>query len=129
MTPVPSVLVIGGGIIGCSAAHELAKRGCRVTVLERGTPGGEASSAAAGLLAPLGDSPHPGPFNRLAIESWRLYPRIVAELREATGVDVEHMTAGTLYPLASPADVEDARAQCGWPLAPSPPSSPRSPRT
>ena len=113
----PSVLVIGGGIIGCSAAHELAKRGCRVTVLERGTPGGEASSAAAGLLAPLGDSPHPGPFNRLAIESWRLYPRIVAELREATGVDVEHMTAGTLYPLASPADVEDARAQCGWPLA------------
>ena len=117
MTPVPSVLVIGGGIIGCSAAHELAKRGCRVTVLERGTPGGEASSAAAGLLAPLGDSPDPSPFNRLAIESWRLYPRIVAELREATGVDVEHMTAGTLYPLAGPADVEDARAQCGWPLA------------
>ena len=117
MTSVPSVLVIGGGIIGCSAAHELAKRGCRVTVLERGTPGGEASSAAAGLLAPLGDSPDPSPFNRLAIESWRLYPRIVAELREATGVDVEHMTAGTLYPLASPADVEDARAQCGWPLA------------
>jgi glycine oxidase len=117
MTSVPSVLVIGGGIIGCSAAYELAKRGCRVTVLERGTPGGEASSAAAGLLAPLGDSPDPSPFNRLAIESWRLYPQVVAELREVTGVDVEHMTSGTLYPLASPADVEGARARCSWPLA------------
>src|SRR6185295_3969539 len=111
------VAVIGGGIIGTATALGLAKRGCRVTLLERGTPGGEASSAAAGLLAPLGDSPDPSPFNRLAIESWRLYPRVVAELREVTGVDVEHVTKGTLYLLASRADVEDARARTGWPLA------------
>jgi len=113
----PGVLVVGGGIIGCAAALELARRGCRVTLLERGTPGGEASSAAAGLLAPFGDSPEPDPFHRLAIESWRLYPRVVAELRALTGIDVEHMTAGTLHPIATPGDLEDARARCGWPLA------------
>ena len=111
------VAVIGGGIIGCATALALAKRGCRVTLLERGTPGGEASSAAAGLLAPLGASPDPSPFNRLAIESWRLYPAAVAELRELTGVDVEHMTAGTLYPVAGPAELAAARARLAWPLA------------
>jgi glycine oxidase len=113
----PRVLVIGGGIIGCATALELAKRGCRVTVLERGSPGGEASSAAVGLLAPFGSSPEPDPFHRLAIESWRLYPRVVAELRELTRIDVEHMTAGTLHPIATPGDLEDARARRGWPLA------------
>ena len=111
------VLVVGGGIIGCAAALELAGRGCRVTLLERSTLGGEASGAAAGLLAPLGDSPEPDPFHRLAIESWRLYPRVVAELRALTGIEAEHMTAGTLHPIATPGDLEDARARCGWPLA------------
>ena len=117
MAARPGVLVVGGGIIGCATALELAGRGCRVTVLERGTPGGEASSAAAGLLAPFGDSPEPDPFHRLAIESWRLYPRVVTELRALTGIDVEHVTAGTLHPIATPGDLEDARARCGWPLA------------
>ncbi len=105
----PSVAVIGGGVIGCATAADLARRGCRVTLLERASPGAEASSAAAGLLAPLGPSPEPGPFHRLAIESWRLYPRVASDLRELTGVDVEHMTAGTLYPLH--------RLRQTWPLA------------
>ncbi|MEX2221691.1 MAG: glycine oxidase ThiO [Candidatus Rokuibacteriota bacterium] len=113
----PSVAVIGGGIIGCAAALELAKRGCRVTLLERAGPGAEASSAAAGLLSPLGPVPEPGPFHRLAIESWRLYPAVAAELRDLTGVDVEHMTAGTVYPLRSPREIEAARERLSWPLA------------
>ena len=113
----PSVAVIGGGIIGCATAGELAKRGCRVTLLERASPGAEASSAAAGQLSPLGPSPEPGPFHRLAIESWRLYPRVASELRELTGVDVEHMTAGTIYPLRSPREIEAAGLRRTWPLA------------
>ena len=41
------ILVVGGGIIGCATAYELIKAGCAVTLLERSTPGAEASSAAA----------------------------------------------------------------------------------
>ncbi|HET9853843.1 MAG TPA: FAD-dependent oxidoreductase, partial [Methylomirabilota bacterium] len=113
----PSVAVVGGGIIGCATATDLAKRGCRVTLFERASPGAEASSAAAGLLAPLGPVPEPGPFHRLAIESWRRYPGVASELRELTGVDVELMTAGTLYPLHSDREIEAARLRLTWPLA------------
>jgi len=46
------VVIIGGGIIGCALAYRLAKAGVRVTVVERGEIGGEASSAAAGIVGP-----------------------------------------------------------------------------
>ncbi|HET7873943.1 MAG TPA: glycine oxidase ThiO [Methylomirabilota bacterium] len=112
-----AVLIVGGGIIGCSIAYELAKAGARVTVLERTNPGAEASSAAAGLLAPLGESARPDPFHALAIESWRLYPRVVAELAEVTGIQLEYHTAGSLYPLFGRAQLEAARERMRWPAA------------
>jgi glycine oxidase len=100
------LVVVGGGVIGCATALELAKAGCAVTLCERAVPGAEASGAAAGLLAPLGETGG-SPFERLAIASWRLYPSVAEELRERTGIDVEYVTRGTIYPLF---DVEDVRA-------------------
>lgn len=91
------VLIVGGGIIGCSAAYELTRAGCRVTLFERATPGAEASSAAAGLLAPIDESTETS-FARLALASWRLYPDVVRDLQESTGIDVEYVTRGTIYP-------------------------------
>ncbi|WP_433544850.1 hydroxysqualene dehydroxylase [Streptomyces sp. CA-294286] len=40
----PSVAVLGGGVAGLTAAHELAERGFRVTVYERRALGGKARS-------------------------------------------------------------------------------------
>ena len=48
----PDAIVVGGGIVGLSAARELAALGARVVVVERRRVGEEASSAAAGMLAP-----------------------------------------------------------------------------
>jgi glycine oxidase len=104
------ICVVGGGIIGCATAWELAKAGCAVTLFERATPGAEASSAAAGILAPLGESTDSA-FARLALASWRPYPTLAEELREVTGIDVEYVTRGTIYPLFSAEDVRRAEAR------------------
>jgi glycine oxidase len=103
------VLVVGGGIIGCAAALELARAGCRVTLFERATPGAEASSAAAGLLAPIDESTETN-FARLALASWRLYPDVVRDLQERTGIDVEYVTRGTIYPTSAAQKRRDVAA-------------------
>jgi len=54
------VIVIGGGIIGVCAAYYLAKRGTRVTLLERGQLTEGASKGNAGIIA-LGHPPLPRP--------------------------------------------------------------------
>ena len=90
------VAIVGGGVIGCALARELAGRGAAVTVVERGEPGGEASGAAAGLLAPQAENLQPGPLLDLALESRGLYPRWVAGLVEETGIDVGYRRSGIL---------------------------------
>src|SRR5690348_1906597 len=45
----PDVLIIGGGVIGCSIAYHLTRRGCRnVVVVERQTIGSGSTAKAAG---------------------------------------------------------------------------------
>jgi glycine/D-amino acid oxidase-like deaminating enzyme len=68
------VVVVGGGVIGCAIAYCLSKEKARVVVLERGLVGGEASGAAAGMLAPLAEAHGPSPFLDLCLASHRLFP-------------------------------------------------------
>ena len=44
---IADVVIVGGGIMGSAVALRLAQRGLSVTVVERGIPGAEASSASA----------------------------------------------------------------------------------
>jgi len=90
------VLIVGGGIMGSAVALRLAQRGVGVTVIERGIPGAEASSAAAGMLAPQTEADGPGPMLALGLKSRALYPDLAVELREATGIDVGYQRSGVL---------------------------------
>lgn len=55
------VTIIGAGAIGLCAARALAVRGWRVTVLDRGEPGGGASRGNAGWVVPNRAAPVPAP--------------------------------------------------------------------
>lgn len=69
--------VVGGGVIGLACAWRARQRGLDVVVLERGRPGGGATQAAAGVLAP--DPETPG-FTALALRSAELWPALAEEL-------------------------------------------------
>jgi glycine oxidase len=92
----PSVVVIGGGIMGCACAWELARHGKSVVLFERSVPGAEASSAAAGILGASVEHEQEGPMRRLSQASRRLYPGFVRELTHETGIDPEFRECGVL---------------------------------
>jgi glycine oxidase len=92
----PDVVVVGGGVVGCASAWFLAKEGLRVRLFERDALAAHASGAAAGMLAPLCEASGPGIFLRLGLRSLGLFPELVRELRERSGVDPEYERSGVL---------------------------------
>jgi glycine oxidase len=96
MYATTDVVIAGGGVIGCAIAYHLRKLGVDVSVLERGEIGAEASSAAAGLLAPLGPLSGPGAFADLLLSSFALMPTLVSELEDASAMRLEYERPGSL---------------------------------
>jgi glycine oxidase len=90
------VVVIGGGVMGCASALELAARGARVIVLERSVPGAEASSAAAGVLGAQIEAKEGSPMIDTFARARAAYAGWARELREGTGIDIGHRVSGLL---------------------------------
>jgi glycine/D-amino acid oxidase-like deaminating enzyme len=76
------VVVVGGGIVGVSAALWLAKKGVSVALCEKGRIGGEQSSRNWGWCRTMGRELAEIP---LAIESMRLWGRMNQEVGAETG--------------------------------------------
>jgi glycine oxidase len=91
----PDVIIAGGGIIGVSIALELREHGLQVLVLDRGQPGQEASSAAAGMLAAFAPET-PFALCPLAKESARIFPDYVRKLESLSGMQVDLRSEGTV---------------------------------
>jgi len=103
---VPSdarVVIIGGGVVGCSVAYHLARRGCRdVLLLERKRLTCGTTWHAAGLVGQLRATHN---LTRLAQYTTQLYEGLERETGQATGF----RQVGSIAVAASAARYEELR--------------------
>src|SRR5699024_7387424 len=88
------VIVIGGGIIGCSAAYYLSKLGKRVLVLEREDITRGSAGATDGVVGY--HTKKPGHKMDLAVQSIAMFENLSEEL----GMDIEYgLRCGGMQPV------------------------------
>ncbi|GAC1665738.1 MAG: glycine oxidase ThiO [Ktedonobacteraceae bacterium] len=102
MATTTDVVIIGGGVIGCAIAYFLRKMHVDVTLLERGEVGGQASGAAAGLLAPLGPLSGPGPFADLILAGFSFLTLLIPELEVSSSIRMGYEQTGALRVVRNP---------------------------
>src|SRR6186713_2257831 len=83
------VAIIGGGIVGCSAAYFLARAGVRVALFEKGRIAGEQSGRNWGWVRQQGRSPVELPMMLRSLRLW-------LEMRDELG-DIGFVQGGSLY--------------------------------
>ncbi len=96
--PIPrsvDAVIIGGGIIGCSAAYYLAQQGVSVALFEKGRIAGEQSGRNWGWVRQQGRSPIELPLMIRSLRQWQ-------ELQKDLGEDMGFWQGGSLYLAENP---------------------------
>ena len=138
MKDQPTVVVVGGGVIGCAVAYYAARRGLDVTLIDL-PKRGRATSASAGGLWPIGESVGlgcgvifakaqmdrdpdgdlpgvpgrlPASFLDFALKSRSMFPALAENLWRHAGMDIELESTSLLFVLYDEADERFARTLC-----------------
>ena len=92
------VVVIGGGVIGVSAAYHLAKKGHSVALIEKGHVGAEQSSRNWGWCRQQGRARAEIPLAREALRLWE-------DMQNDAGVDAGFRRTGVLFLTKNPQEL------------------------
>ncbi len=103
---IGDVLIIGGGLHGCSAALHLARRGLKPVILERDWPGRHASGVNAGGVRTLLRDPAEIPLALAARRMWHAIGELVDD-------DCGYKTVGQVAIAENDAEYDRLKARAG----------------
>ncbi len=90
------VIVIGGGVVGATAAYHLARSGVRVTLVDRADLG-QATAAGAGIISPGTSIKPPAPFFPLSFQAVKYYPQLLVQLAEDGETETGYAVVGAIF--------------------------------
>lgn len=97
MVSTYDLVVVGGGIIGCSIAESLRGELGRIKLLDPHVGGGcSASVAAIGGINPQLGNDCLGPLGNMSQRSRDIFPHWVSELADAVGQEIEILSTGLM---------------------------------
>lgn len=109
------VVVVGGGVMGCSTAWFLAaEHGIRSIIVERDAVASGASGGAAGELGAVGRHRYSIEYTRFLLDAIRMHTEIAETLVAESGVDYLFSDIPILRPALDEEEAQDLQAQMGW---------------
>ena len=108
MAGKPDVVVVGAGVMGCSAAYWLSKEGYKVLMLEKEAIAcGASGMASAHWQKALEDER----LSELAWLGFRLHQELARVLPQESGIDIGYREQPMIYPAFSAEEVESLKSQ------------------
>lgn len=89
------VIVIGSGIVGASAAYQLAKNGTEVIMIDKEQEG-KATTAGAGIVCPWISSVNNEDWYKIAKNGALFYPKLISQLKADEEDNVGYKKVGAL---------------------------------
>lgn len=114
MTISSDLVVVGGGVVGAACARALVRAGARVTLVTHSGNAGEASRAAAGMLAAQIEAEPDDPLFAFGVAGRAFYRREAEALEAATGISLAFKQSGILEVAFSESQVEAFKAKVAW---------------